>query len=408
LSRTHALVSLLVVCSAATGCARDRAVSAAEQDKPKTVRTELAQVRDVRRAVEVVGTLAAREEVVVSSEVEGKVARLVHDLGDRVEAGVPLVDLDREKAAYRADAQRAALEQARAKYGASGDGALPPLDKVPEVVSSAAQLTDASQQLERAKSLASRNLLPKSDLETAQTRYDTAKAAHDQALASARQLRADIQAQSSSLQLAERELRDTVIRAPFDGFVAQRLVSLGQFVQPDTPIMRIVRLQPLKLTADVPEKFAPWIERGRPVTVHVDAFPDEVFHGKIVRIGPSVDLKSRAFAVEGEVPNPDGRLKPGTFARVQITTDHIDRAVTIPASAVQSRYGTNRVFVVKNGELSGREVILGDRLGDRVEVAKGLEAGTPLVAADVEQLAEGMKVATSTPGASAPAAPGSR
>jgi RND family efflux transporter MFP subunit len=119
-----------------------------------------------------------------------------------------------------------------------------------------------------------------------------------------------------------------------------------------------------------------------------------VFSGKVVRISPAVNLKSRAFAIEGEVPNSDGRLKPGTFARVEITTDHVDRAVTIPAGAVQSRYGTNRVFLVQNGALVGREIVLGDRLADRVEVSQGLEAGTAIVATDVEQLADGMKVAT--------------
>jgi multidrug efflux pump subunit AcrA (membrane-fusion protein) len=390
----HLLLAVMMLSYAALpGCSRETRADAAGQTA-RPVKTELAQVRDVRREVEVVGTLAAREEVVVSSEVAGRVARLAHDLGDKVEAGAPLVELDHEKAGYRADAQRAALAQARAKYGAPADGELPSLDQVPEVVSSAAQLADAKQQLDRAKSLSARKLLAQSDLDAAQTRYDTAKAAHDQALASARQLRADIQAQSSSLQLAERELRDTVIRAPFEGYVAERLVALGQFVEPQTPVMRIVRLQPLKLTAQVPEKFAPWIQTGRPVVVHVDAYPEQAFDGRVVRISPSVDLKSRAFAIEGEVPNPDGRLKPGTFARVQITTDHVDRAVTIPASAVQSRYGTNRVFVVHDGALAGREVVLGDRIGDRVEVSKGLDAGTPLVASDVEQLADGMKVST--------------
>jgi multidrug efflux pump subunit AcrA (membrane-fusion protein) len=394
LPRARLLAVLAVSCAVLPGCSGNKGVAAAEQNA-RPVKTELSQVRDVRRAVEVVGTLAAREEVVVSSEVEGRVSKLAHDLGDKVAAGAPLVELDAEKARYRTDTQRAALAQARAKYGASGEaGDLPDLDHVPEVVSSAAQLAAASQQLERAKSLASRKLLAQSDLDAAQTRYDTAKAAHEQALASARQLRADIQAQSSSLQLAERELRDTVIRAPFDGYVAERLVSLGQFVQPQTPIMRIVRLQPLKLTAEIPEKFAPWIETGRPLVVRVDAYPDQSFDGRVIRVSPSVNLKSRAFAIEGEVPNPEGRLKPGTFARVQITTDHVDRAVTIPAAAVQSRYGTNRVVVVHDGALSGREVVLGDRLGDRVEVAKGLDAGTPLVASDVEQLADGMKVST--------------
>jgi RND family efflux transporter MFP subunit len=158
--------------------------------------------------------------------------------------------------------------------------------------------------------------------------------------------------------------------------------------------MRIVRLHPLKITAEVPEKFAPWIESGREIAVRVDAFPQQSFAGKVVRIAPAVNLRSRAFAIEGEVPNPDGKLKPGTFARVQITTDRVERAVTIPFAAVQSRYGTNRVFLVQNGQLAGKEVVLGDRLGDRVEVAQGLDAGTPIVASDVEQLADGMKVTT--------------
>lgn len=388
--KTPGLALIVLLCCG--GCARDRGVQAAEGQKPRAVALEAALVRDVRREVDVVGTLAAREEVVVSAEVAGRVARLVHDLGDRVAEGTPLLELDQEKLQYRAEGQRAALEQARARYGASGDGALPPLDKVPAVVSTAAQMADAGQQLDRAKNLSSRNLLSRSDLETAQTRFDTAKAAHDQALASARQLRADIEAQSSSLRLAQRELRDAVIRAPFDGYVAERLVSQGQYLQPQAPVMRLVRLQPLKIIAEVPEKFAPWIRTGREMDVRVDAFPGESFTGRVVRVAPSVNQRSRAFAIEGEVPNADGRLKPGTFARVQITTDRVDRAVTIPAAAVQSRYGTNRVFVVENGQLAGKEIVLGDRLGDRVEVSKGLDAGTPIVAADVEALSDGMKV----------------
>src|SRR6185503_16548960 len=345
-----ALGCILVVLLGTAACSRGGGAQAAEGQKARPVTVEPAQVRDVRRQVDVVGTLAAREEVVVSAEVEGRVARLVHDLGDRVEAGTPLIELDQEKLQYRAEAQRATLDQARARYGAGADGELPPLEKVPNVVSTNAQLADAQQ------------------------------------------LRADIDSQTSSLHLAQRNLRDAVIRAPFDGYVAERLVSQGQYLQPLTPVMRIVRLHPLKITAEIPEKFAPWIESGREIAVRVDAFPQQSFAGKVVRIAPAVNLRSRAFAIEGEVPNPDGKLKPGTFARVQITTDRVERAVTIPFAAVQSRYGTNRVFLVQNGQLAGKEVVLGDRLGDRVEVAQGLDAGTPIVASDVEQLADGMKV----------------
>ena len=107
------------------------------------------------------------------------------------------------------------------------------------------------------------------------------------------------------------------------------------------------------------------------MAVRVDAFPQQSFTGGSSASRPASTSSSRAFAIEGEVPNPDGKLKPGTFARVQITTDRVERAVTIPVAAVQSRYGTNRVFVVQNGQLAGREIVLGDRLGDRVEVSAG-------------------------------------
>ena len=386
---------VLLALAAAAGCSNNSNASAAGQQAARQVKVEAAELRDVRRAVDVVGTLSAREDVVVSAEIAGRVSNLRHDLGDRVDTGEVLVELDREKAQYGVEAQRAALAQARAKYGASESGDLPPLEKVPEVVSATSQLADAKQRLDRAKSLSERSIVSKSDLDTAQTTYDTAVAAHEQALASARQLRADIEAKGSALRLAERDLRDTSIKAPFQGFVAERRVSLGQYLQPQTPVMRIVQLHPLKVTAEIPEKFAPWMQTGRDLTVRVDAFPTETFQGHIVRIGPSVNLQSRAFAIEGEVPNSDGRLKPGTFARVQITTDHIDRAITIPAASVQSRYGTNRVFVVSNGALQGKEVVLGDRLGDRVEVSSGIDAGMTVVATDVEQLADGMKVTVS-------------
>src|SRR5947208_17002912 len=143
---------LLALALSVAGCARDRGVQAAEGQKARGVKVEAAQVRDVRRQVDLVGTLAAKEEVVVSAEVAGRVAHLAHDLGDRVAAGAPLIELDPEKLQYRADAQRAALEQARARYGATGSGELPPLERVPEVVSTAARLAGAEQRLERAKS----------------------------------------------------------------------------------------------------------------------------------------------------------------------------------------------------------------------------------------------------------------
>ena len=150
--------------------------------------------------------------------------------------------------------------------------------------------------------------------------------------------------------------------------------------------MRLVRLHPLRLTAEVPEKFAPDMRVGQPIALTTDAFPDKPVEGTITRISPDVNLKSRAFSVEADVPNEDGALKPGTFARLTIATSQVDQAIVVPATAIQTRYGTSVVFVVQDGKLAAAEVKLGDRLGPRVEITDGLEPGQTIVADGVDGL----------------------
>ena len=347
---------------------------------------------ELRREVEAVGTLAARDETVVSAEVEARVARLAADMGDHVAANAPLVVLDREKLRYRVDEQRAALQQTRARLGARGTE-LPTPEQTPDVLSALAQRTEAEQKLARAKQLAAKNLLPVQELERAQTELETARAAHASALAAARNLLAEVTAREAALNSANRDLEDTVIRAPFEGVVAERLVSPGQFVRVQTPVMRLVRLHPLRLTAEIPERFGPAVRVGHTLNLRVDAFPDRPIEGRVTRISPDVNLKSRAFSIEGEVPNPDGALKPGTFARVKIVTDRVDRILAVPVTAVQTRYGRSLVFVVHDNKVKGNDVKLGDRMGPNVEILEGIEAGATVVADNVEGLTDGMQVA---------------
>jgi RND family efflux transporter MFP subunit len=346
---------------------------------------------ELRREVEAVGTLAAKDQAVVSAEVGGRVARLAADMGDRVREGAPLVFLDAEKLKYRVDEQQATLDQTRARLGARG-AELPPPEQTPDVLSAAAKHAEAEQQLERARRLSARNLVSKEDLERAETQLQTARAAHEAAIASERQLRAEIAGREAALRGATRELQDAVIRAPFDGVVAERMVSQGQFVAVQAPVMRLVRLQPLRLMAEIPEKFGPGIHVGQVISLLTDAFPDTPVEGRVTRISPDVNLKSRAFSIEADVPNADGALKPGTFARVKVATNQVDRALVVPVSAVQTRYGTSVVFTVRDNTLTGTEVKLGDRLGTRVEILEGLEPGATIVAEGVDGLSAGTKV----------------
>jgi membrane fusion protein, multidrug efflux system len=346
---------------------------------------------ELRRSVEAVGTLAAHEQATVSAEVAGRVARLAADMGDRVKAGAPLVLLDEERLRYRATEQQAALEQTRAKLGAKGDQ-LPPPEQTPDVLSAAAKRLQAQQAYDRARALSAKNLVSREDLEKAETDLQTAKAAHEAAISAERQLRAEVIAREATLNGATRDLKDATIRAPFDGVVAERMVSEGQLVNAQAPVMRLVRLHPLRLTAEVPEKFGPSVRVGQAIELRTDAFPDAPVMGTITRISPDVNLKSRAFNIEADVPNQDGALKPGTFARLKIATNKVDQAIVVPATAIQTRYGTSVAFVVHEGKLTASEVKLGDRLGPRVEISAGLEPGQTIVADGVDGLTAGMTV----------------
>src|SRR5438105_2656994 len=155
---------------------------------------------------------------------------------------------------------------------------------------------------------------------------------------------------------ANRQLLDTAIRAPFDGFVSKRLVTIGQFVKTQTPVMVVVRIDPLKVTGEIPERLGPWIKAGQTIELSVDAYPDKTIGGNLSRISPSVNSQTRSFAFEGLVPNTAGLLKPGSFARVHIATTKIDDVVTLPYAALQYRYGVNKVFVVDKDHLSEREL----------------------------------------------------
>jgi RND family efflux transporter MFP subunit len=391
------LATLLSAVLTSAACAKSQSAQARAADTAKPISAEAVREEQVHRAVEVVGTLAAQEEVTVSSQAEGAVSRIVVDLGDRVRAGETLVELDREKAQYRYDEQKAAFERALAKYGVSTPGRLPPIEETPDVQKAAAELAQAQQSFQRAEELHKRQLIPRQQLDDADAVLRTKKADYESALHGARNLSSDIDAADAAMKLADREVRDTAIRAPFDGNVQKRLVSLGEFVKAQEPVMSIVRIDPLKVTAEIPERLTPWVRVGQAIELHVDAFPDKTIIGKVTRISPAVNMQSRAFAFEALVPNPDETLKPGTFARVRLETARIDRVLTLPHAALQYRYGVNRVFVVNGEHLVGREVKVGDRIGDRIEILAGVSAGDGVALTDVDQLSDGLKVRIAKP-----------
>jgi multidrug efflux pump subunit AcrA (membrane-fusion protein) len=388
-----ACAALLAAAALATGCSKSETAQARGRDvAAKPVKIEVVRQESVRRSVEVVGTLAAVDQVTISSEADGKVSKILADLGDRVTAGQALISLDNEKQQYNFDQQKATLARALAQYGAPDPQHLPEIEKTPDVQKANADLLQARQAYDRTNELFKRSLVPRQTLDDAEATRESKRASYESALQNAKNLRASIQAAEANMKLADRQFRDTEIRAPFDGYVEKRFVNLGELVKTQMPVIAVVRVDPLKVIAEIPEKMAPWIHDGQPVQLFVDAYPDRTFVGKVSRISPAVNTATRAFPFEALVPNRDAVLKPGTFARVHIESGKEDQVLTLPYTALQYRYGVNRVFVVDNDKLIVRELKVGDRMGERIEILTGVSAGDRVAVTDVEKLTDGAKV----------------
>jgi multidrug efflux pump subunit AcrA (membrane-fusion protein) len=396
--QTSATTVLLLMGLAASGCSKANSAQARGRDETaKPVKVEAVSEQTVIRSIEVIGTLAAVDEVTVSSEADGIVNHILHDLGDRVRAGDVLVELDREKAEYNLEQQRAALARTLAQYGAPDPQHLPASEKTPDVQKANADLAQAKQSFDRASQLFKRTLVPQQTLDDAATALQSKQASYDSSLQNAKNLQAGIAAADAAMKLADRQLRDTYIRAPFDGYVQRRFVNLGQLVKGSgtpVPVMTVVRVDPLRVTGEIPEKMVPWVAVGQPVEIHVDAYPDKAIAGKMSRISPAVNSATRAFPFEALVPNDGALLKPGTFARLSLRTNKADRVLTLPYAALQYRYGVNRVFVVSGDHLVAKELKVGERLGDRIEIVSGVEAGEPVAMTDVDKLVDAQKITT--------------
>ena len=158
----------------------------------------------------------------------------------------------------------------------------------------------------------------------------------------------------------------------------------------------IVRTDQLRARLAVPEKYSGSLQPGTTVEVKVEAYPNEVFQGRLVRINPSVDQESRSFEAEALLPNPTGRLRPGFFVQASIPSELEEKALTIPAPAVSYRYGIYKVFVLNGSQVEEREIKIGGRQEARVEVLEGLRAAERVAEPVQGELFHGAQVRASS------------
>jgi len=329
-----ALSLLLPSCGKPVTTKSDRTESA-----PRPVRVARAELRPMERTLAVVGTLAAHDEATVAAQVAGQIEKTAVDVGDRAAAGQELALID--TASYDALARQSAANLAKA-------------------VASAA---NAAQNLKRIEELKRDKIASASEL--------------DQAVAESEQARAEVKAVEAADAIARLNLERSHVKAPFDGAVAARIASAGNYVAIGSPIVRLVRTDPLRLRLDVPERESAAVRAGQGVRLTVEG-DTNVHTGQIARVAPAIRESDRMLQVEADVPNRGG-LRAGLFARAQIVVNARDQGVCVPSGALITFAGLEKVVLVKDGKAVEQSVTTGARGGGWIEIVSGLAAGETIV-----------------------------
>lgn len=353
--RVGALAAAILLCAAlfvTTGCKKPEQKTAKERSV--NVRVWTAESRAFRPFVESVGTLKPFEEVIVSSEVDGILQSISVSEGTVVTRDQLIAEV--KDTDYRFDTERmeAALKQAEAT------------------------LANANQEYRRKESLFREELVTRQQLDDISVRRALAQG--------------DMERAKGSLALAREKMARTKIFAPMAGVVKEKRVTAGDYIRNGTPLLSIIRTDPLKLLFSVPEKDLGSLREGQDIAFTADSFPGREFQGKVKTLYPSIEEKTRALMVEALVANKGGTLKPGLFTRVTLYTGPARQIVVVPITALLYDSAITKLFTVEGGRAKERVVKIGRKHGEFMEIVEGLKAKETVVIVGQNNLMEGVLV----------------
>jgi len=312
---------------------------------PSPVEVAQVKVDTVTEEVSTIGTLKPDESVVIKSEVAGRIQTIEFIEGQKVEAGAPLILLD-------ASEYKALLEQNNAT------------------------LVLNKQSYDRIKDLFNKQLTSRQTLDEAKSKLDESKA---------------------KLAVDKVRLDKMTIKAPFSGILGLREVSQGAYIIPDQPLVRLDKLDTIKLDFKVPEIYLSKINRGQTVTVILDSFPAKEFTGKVYAMDLAVEEESRTLLLRAKLPNPNLELQGGLFARVKLVLSQREKALLIPEQAIVPQGGDSFVFKIQEDKAILTKIKLGQRRTGDVEVIEGLNANDFVITAGQMKLRPNATVTIVTP-----------
>lgn len=372
---------------AATGCKSDYPAGAQQkgpgggggQREARQVKTARVAEMPVGQTVTVNGTLAAYDQAEIGSKVAGRLQAVPVDLGTVVRRGQLVARLDPRDYELRVQQSVAALQQTRARLGLPLEGASDRVDpeQTGTVKSARAVLEEAKVTRDRAATLVQQGIIARAEYDSASASLRVAESRYQDAVEEIRNREALVSQRRSEVALARQQLADTAVYAPFDGTVEEKLGSVGEYVAAGAPLVRLVKMNPLRFRAEVPEREAASVRAGQNLRVTVEGSPRD-YQGRVVRLSPTIKEQNRILVVEADISN-DGLLRPGSFARAEIVTSDADMAVTVPTSAVVTFAGIEKVIVVDNGKALEKPITTGRRVSDWTEVVSGVNVGESVV-----------------------------
>ena len=332
---------------------------------PMTVELGPVTRASVAEELTVVGNLIGQATVEVVPKISGRLQVVNVKLGDPVRQGQVIAQLDDREIREQVRQAEASFEVARAT-----------------IRQREADLKFAEASLERARSLYSRQLLPRQSLDDADARYQAASAQLDLARAQFEQAKARLE----ELRLT---LDNSRIVSPVDGFVGRRDLDPGAFATSNSPVASVVDIRVVRLVANLVEKDLRRVAVGTPARVDVDAYPGEIFEGRVARLAPVLDPATRTAQMEVEIANPQFRLKPGMYARVALTVARRDNTLVVPRNAIVDAEGRRGVFLVESNQARFHPVEVGLQDQQRAEVLGGLNEGQRVVTTGAAALRDG-------------------
>lgn len=405
------VVVILVVAVAwrVFGSARRQPVAQAPAETAIPVEVATAQTQELSEHIIAGGTVGALEEVTVTAKLTGRVAAVLVKEGQRVQAGQVLVRLEDAEILAQVRQAEANYVAAKARLQLLERGARPEeRAQVDAAVAQAqASLDNAKQNLVRMQSLYDSGAVSKAELDAARLQYDVAQSQYESAVQQRRVVqtgarpeelamaRAQVEQAEAALAFARLQAQNATITSPLTGTVTHRFVdpgALASLMPGQSDLMTVAQIDTVYVVLDVSETDLGRVRTGQPATVSADAYPDRQFSGTVREVAPAADLRTRSFKVKIGVANPDHALRPGMFARGNITVARASQALVIPRDAVLSSGGRSTVYVVDAGKAHLREVQLGQVSGPVVQIVAGLQAGESVVVAGLDQLSDGAAV----------------